>query len=176
MKRVIPLFMLIVFMFILPGKGHAMSTHHHRLHSVFSGQKGVVWHPWGAYSSQAAVTADVQDMQNAGITYARTGLDQSSNLTTYDMIVNTAAAHGISINFALQGAELATDQSTWVSFVQSVVNRYKATVHNWEVGNEEDLIIRGQTSDPVVFNQDVGIYVAHLQATYQAIKAIQPTS
>jgi hypothetical protein len=169
MKRMMILLFLILSIFIYPG---VLA----REQSAFTGQKGVVWHPWGAYSTQSAVRADATDMQNAGITYARTALSQSSNLSTYDMIVNTAVAHGININFDLQGAELASDQSAWVTWVQSVVNRYKASVHNWEVGNEEDLIIRNQTSDPIVFNRDVGLYVTHLQKTYQAIKAIQPTA
>src|SRR5215472_8241372 len=60
------------------------------------------------------------------------------------------------------------DIGLWKTYVSQVVNRYKGTIHTWEVWNEPDV--------PMFWQGSVADYVNLLRETYTTIKAIDPTA
>ncbi len=117
------------------------------------------------------------------------GIEPTQNTWTwdkYDTVVNTVVApNGLqliailgwppSYGFTQSGGVNYIDLAKFDVYVRAVVNRYKNTVHTWELMNEVNL---NNSSHGSVLNQpgQEWRYVQILQQTYNSIKSIDPTA
>src|SRR6266487_2530943 len=111
--------------------------------------KGVSWkinNMWGNYpnTNWTGVEWDAQDLQNAGVTWARTNLDQNVPFAYYDHVVQIARAHDIHLMPLVYKSDPPDDlgtpaqQQAYIAWLGQAVDRYKNYIHYWEIQNEED--------------------------------------
>jgi exo-beta-1,3-glucanase (GH17 family) len=143
------------------------------------GEVGVGWFDSGAQS------ADLQDMQEAGVKWLRVGVFfQATSHAYLDSLVRTAAAHQIKVLPAVYPVPrndygTGAQRQAYLSWLSQTVTRYRDRIRVWEVGNEPNLEpfwnipgAPGETS----WNEGVHRYVLHLSETYSTIKASDPSA
>jgi exo-beta-1,3-glucanase (GH17 family) len=143
------------------------------------GEVGVDWFDSGAQS------ADLQDMQDAGVKWLRVGVFFEATSHAYlDSLVRTAAAHQIKVLpavYAVPRNDYGTreQRQAYLSWLSRTVARYRDRIRVWEVGNEPNLEpfwnIPG-TPGEASWNEGVHRYVQHLAETYSTIKASDPSA
>lgn len=143
--------------------------------------KGVQWQDYGSFAEQ-----DAQDMQNAGIHWARVFWYQNGTGRSipYDTLVQIANRHGINLTVTLigiPGNDLGTpaQREAYKAWVSQLVNRYKASIHFWEINNEPNLfwnIDIDPKSDQTHYDASVARYVQLLHDSYTTIHAADPTA
>jgi hypothetical protein len=144
-----------------------------------SGEVGVDWFDSGAQ------TADLRDMQGAGVRWVRVGVFfQASSHSYLDSLVRTAAAHQIKVLpvvYPVPRNDYGTSEQrqAYLSWLSQTVTRYRERIHVWEVGNEPNLEpfwnIPGVPGE-AGWNEGVHRYVLHLAETYSTIKAADPSA
>jgi Glycosyl hydrolase catalytic core len=143
------------------------------------GEVGVDWFDSGAPS------ADLQDMQEAGVKWLRVGVFfQASSHSYLDSLVRTAAAHQIKVLPAVYPVPrndygTREQRQAYLSWLSQTVTRYRDRIRVWEVGNEPNLEpfwnIPGAPGE-ASWNEGVHRYVLHLAETYSTIKASDPSA
>jgi exo-beta-1,3-glucanase (GH17 family) len=143
------------------------------------GEVGVDWFDSGAQS------ADLQDMQDAGVKWLRVGVFfQASTHAYLDSLVRTAAAHQIKVLPAVYPVPrndygTREQRQAYMSWLSQTVTRYRDRIRVWEVGNEPNLEpfwnIPGAPGEGR-WNEGVHRYVLHLAETYSTIKASDPSA
>jgi hypothetical protein len=143
------------------------------------GEVGVDWFDSGAQS------ADLQDMQEAGVKWLRVGVFfQASSHAYLDSLVRTAAAHQIKVLPAVYPVPrndygTREQRQAYLAWLSQTVTRYRDRIRVWEVGNEPNLEpfwnIPGAPGE-VSWNEGVHRYVLHLAETYSTIKASDPSA
>lgn len=143
------------------------------------GEVGVDWFDSGAQS------ADLQDMQEAGVKWLRVGVFfQASTHAYLDSLVRTAAAHQIKVLPAVYPVPrndygTREQRQAYLSWLSQTVTRYRDRIRVWEVGNEPNLEpfwnIPGAPGE-ASWNEGVHRYVQHLAETYSTIKASDPSA
>jgi hypothetical protein len=144
------------------------------------------------FEDDASLNRDLDAMQNTGASWIRfdflwTYIEPNNGQfqwQVYDKVVAAAKARGFTIigelDFTPPWARGAAcnfsdkcppgDLGQWQDFVRTTVSRYKASVQHWEIWNEPNL--RGfWASGP-----DPAAYTALLQASYPAVKQVDPNA
>ncbi|HEU0166392.1 MAG TPA: hypothetical protein VFS62_01355 [Chloroflexota bacterium] len=105
--------------------------------------------------------------------------DATINWGELDSAVNATSAGGIKMLFsvvaapqwaAAPGSQFPAKPADFVAFLNQMVTRYKGKVQAYEIWNEENF-----ATEVGKGHIDAGAYVELLKASYQAIKAIDPT-
>ncbi|HEX6655206.1 MAG TPA: glycosyl hydrolase, partial [Candidatus Limnocylindria bacterium] len=143
------------------------------------GEVGVDWFDSGAQS------ADLQDMQDAGVKWLRAGVFfQATSYAYLDSLVRTAAAHQIKVLPAVYPVPrndygTGAQRQAYLTWLSQTVTRYRDRIRVWEVGNEPNLEpfwnIPGAPGE-ASWNEGVHRYVLHLSETYSTIKASDPSA
>jgi hypothetical protein len=155
-------------------------------------EKGVAWLPenkWknadGSYNWQG-IESDLQDIQNAGITWVRVIFYENESPAYFAQLVSRIKAHNLKIlvrvmkSYPANDLGNATQQANYKTWLAGVVNTYRYDVQYWEIHNEPNLshywnINHQPDSDPVQYGLAVQNYVRHLQNSYVTIKGVDPT-
>src|SRR3954451_3513806 len=160
-------------------------------------RKAVIWRPEDKWKTSSgynwdAIESELQDMRNAGITWARIFYRQSEPVAFLDQLIPLAGQYNVKIVLVLLKTDPAKDlgtptqQATYRTWLSNLVNRYKGSVRYWEIENEENLssdrnvdsgwhIDQTDGSDPVAYAAAVASYLEVLKQAYTTIKAIDPT-
>lgn len=161
--------------------------------------KGVVWEPHNFSWTNQGSANDGTDLVNAGTKWVRVWFKADYTTAEMDAMVNLCNARGLKIiacynktnpehelGTTIQQDEQRTRLTTWV-------NRYKASIHYWEIHNEPNLtsywcpscydasqsppeVGRGSTDPNSPYNAAVRRYVQWLQIAYNAIKTEDPSA
>lgn len=155
-------------------------------------EKGVAWLPenkWrnsdGSYNWQG-IESDLNDIQNAGITWVRVIFYENAPPSYFAQLVTRMKAHNLKIlvrvmkSYPANDLGNATQQANYKAWLANVVNTYRNDIRYWEIHNEPNLshywnIDHAPGSDPVQYNQAVQRYLKHLENSYVTIKAIDPS-
>ena len=150
--------------------------------------KGVVLRSFVEYwgGNRAGMDADLTDLKNGGVTWARFDLNYTSSRNpSLDAAIESAKAHGIKVLVTVRkpwpDKDLGTqgDRDYYKSWLASKVNRYKYYVKHWEIQNEPNLhyewnIDESTGSDQASYVASVQRYLAVLQDAHGVIKANDP--
>jgi len=155
-------------------------------------QKAVTWQveqTWGMWpnTNWTAVEQDAADMQNAGITWARTNFDQGVPSGYFDRLLQIATQHHITLLPWINKNNPANDIGTqaqrdaYKQWLASLVQRYKGSIHYWEIndepnGSDDWNIDNDPGSDQTQFDTSVQHFILDMQDSYETIHANDATA
>lgn len=144
--------------------------------AIPANQKGVTWH-WQSWQQKdgvvnwTGVTADLQAMQAAGITWARVHIGPEMSDAMTDRLVAMAASKDIKfVALMASTADEAAQESP--EYLARVARKYTGRVNVWEIGNEQNNSQYWSLKDGR--DAQVKHYVLYLQAAYRAMKGAAP--
>jgi hypothetical protein len=150
--------------------------------------KGVSLRPFAEYwgRDRAGMDADMRDLRNAGITWARIDLYYTSSPNpAFDAAIASAKAHGVRVlvtvhkSAPLKDVGTRADRGVYRTWLAAMVKRYKYHVRHWEIQNEPNLryewtIDSSATSDQTVYETSVKRYLTVLRDAFGVIRANEP--
>ena len=155
--------------------------------------RGVVWEPHNRSWANQGTANDATDLVNAGTKWVRIWFKADDEIAEMDAMVNLCIAKGLKIiacyNKTNPAHELGTadQQNEQRIRLKNWVNRYKSSIHYWEIHNEANLTQywcpslydssqtppeagRGSSDPNSPYNAAVRRYVQWLKIAFEAIK------
>ncbi len=158
--------------------------------SAGASPKGVSWgdpsRDWGNGTSSfnwTAITGDLDDMKNGGISWVRFEFEYDTPFSFYDQLLPLITQRGLQplaiVSKNPPKDDLGDDASRqqFRDWMGQAVSRYKGSIRTWEIGNEPNLGGSSwKTPDPGTsgYADAAHRYVLHLQDAYTTIKPLQP--
>lgn len=146
--------------------------------------KGVNWAPYGDYWQSPSLEDDITNIKDAGINWVRVWFRSDSSLASLDSLVSKCNRSGAKILAVYKKSNPRTDlgsasqQALDTALLRTLVNRYKTSIHYWEVHNEPNLNgywnLGGTATDTTegsAYSNGVKNYVSWLRLAYTTIKA-----
>ncbi len=150
-------------------------------------QKGIEWpieQEWGAWpaTNWTAVDQDATNIENAGITWARTEFYQNHPFEYFDKVLQIAKQHHIHLLPIVYKSDPPTDlgtaaqQAQYKQWLTMAVLRYKNDMQYWEIHNEPDIpenwnINVRPYSDQTAYETSVQNFIKFMQLSYETIHA-----
>ena len=150
--------------------------------------KGVNWIPYDDYWRGSTLNSDAADLQNAGTKWVRVWFRSDSSLASLDSLVSKCNESGAKILAVYKKSFPRTDlgtpsqQAQDTARLRSMVNRYKNSIHYWEIHNEPNLDgtywnlggTETNTADGSAYSNGVKNYVSWLRLANITIKSADP--
>jgi hypothetical protein len=150
-------------------------------------QKGIEWtveQEWGTWpnTNWTAVEQDATDIENAGITWARTELYQDHPFEYFDKVLQIAKRHHIHLlpivykSDPPKGMGTATQIAQYKQWLTTTILRYKNDIQYWEINNEPDIpenwdIDVHTYSDQTAYEASVQSFIRFMKLNYETIHA-----
>lgn len=158
-----------------------------KVFKAVTNQKGIEWQieqEWGAWptTNWVAVDQDAANIENAGITWARTEFYQNHPFEYFDKVLQIAKQHHIHILVIVYKSDPYTGIGTppqleqYKQWLTAAVLRYKNDIQFWEIHNEPDIpenwdINYRVDSNQVQYEASVSNFLKLMQVSYETIHA-----